>query len=359
MESSSRIETAGGSGSVDFSRWAVVARKDNTGFGRQAADIRQVLGIGYHFVCPSDRIEGHPPSGVDEIPLPPDMPVEGLRELLARVQGIIFFETYSRWHPELLRVSSDLGVKSVCVPNWEWFNGKDPMWHKCDYFACPTHYTEKVVRGYGWRNAAYVTWPLDMQRFQARGVQGQARLFIHNAGLVDPDDRKGTRDTIRAFMRSKRKDIRLLVRMQKKVDLPAVDSRVEIFVGDIKNAEDLYSTGDVAVQPSKMEGIGFMVIEPCAVGMPVISTNYPPMNEFVQQPSMLVKPAWFKRKAFPTTWIKHAHLRVPSISDLCRKIEWCAGNDLTEISLQNRRLAETMFDREVLLRVWSEHLGAL
>ena len=32
--------------SVDFSRWAVVAHKDDTGFGRQAADIRAVLGLG-------------------------------------------------------------------------------------------------------------------------------------------------------------------------------------------------------------------------------------------------------------------------------------------------------------------------
>jgi glycosyltransferase involved in cell wall biosynthesis len=157
-------------------------------------------------------------------------------------------------------------------------------------------------------------------------------------------------------MRSKRKDIRLRVRLQKEVDLPAVDSRVEILVGDLKNPEELYQSGDVALQPSKMEGIGFMVIEPYAVGMPVVTTDYPPMNEFVVQPSMLVKPRWFKRKAFPNSWVKQAHLRLPSTRDLCRKIEWCADNDLAEISRQNRRSAEAMFDRDVIRRVWSEHL---
>ena len=44
-----------------------------------------------------------------------------------------------------------------------------------------------------------------------------------------------------------------------------------------------------------------MVIEPVASGIPVIATNYPPMNEFVRQPEMLTKLQWFKRKAMRTT----------------------------------------------------------
>jgi glycosyltransferase involved in cell wall biosynthesis len=345
--------------SFDFAQWAVVARKDNTGFGRQAADVRQVLKLGYHFVCPSDRIEGKPPEGPDEFWLRADFSEEQLRALLSKVRGIIFFETYGTWHPLLLKVAKELGVKSVCVPTWEWFRGKDPIWKLCDFFACPTRFTVGIVEGYGWKNAVYLPWTLDLSRFAARKITGPGRLFIHNAGLVDPDDRKGTRDAIRAFKKVKRDDIRLIVRMQKEAALPPLDSRIELQVGNVANPEELYATGDVAIQPSKMEGIGFMVIEPVCAGLPVITINYPPMNEFVRQPEMLAKLRWFRRKAFPTNWVKHAHLRLPNLGDLAQRIAWCAQNNLEPISLGNRHHAEGLFDPDRLRLIWTQRLSAL
>jgi 1,2-diacylglycerol 3-alpha-glucosyltransferase len=212
------------------------------------------------------------------------------------------------------------------------------------------------VQSYGWRRAKYVPWTLNLNRFARRQVTGAARLFVHNAGLVDRDDRKGTRDAIKAFMKVQRDDLRLIVRMQNDVPLPKVDSRIEVRVGNMERPEQLYETGDVAVQPSKMEGIGFMVIEPLCVGLPVITSNYPPMNEFVRQPEMLAKLKWFKRRAYANNWVKHAHLRLPRASDLARRIEWCADHDLGAISAENRRLAESLFDPQRLRQVWAECL---
>jgi glycosyltransferase involved in cell wall biosynthesis len=343
----------------DFSQWAVVARKDNTGFGRQAEDVRQVLGLGFHFVCPSDRIEGKALAGSDEFWLRPDISEDELAALLNKVKGILFFETYGTWHPALLKVAKKLGVKTVCIPTWEWFRGEDPMWQLCDFFACPTQFTVGIVKRYGWQNARYLPWTLDLRRFPARTVSGSARLFVHNAGLVDHDDRKGTRDAINAFRRVQRDDIRLVVRMQKAAPMPSLDSRIDIQVGNLSRPEDLYASGDVAIQPSKMEGIGFMVVEPACSGVPVITNNYPPMNEFVRQPEMLAKLKWFKRTAFASQWVKQAHLRLANISDLARKIEWCAGHDLAAISAANRRMAETMFDPGTLRRQWASLLGSL
>jgi len=343
----------------DFADWGVVARKDNTGFGRGAADVRRVLGLGSHFVCPSDRIEGRPPEGDGEFCLRPDCSEEELTALLRKVKGILFFEAYGTWHPSLLRVARSLGVKTVCIPTWEWFRGEDPTWGLCDLFACPTRFTVGVVTAYGWERARYIPWPLDLDRFPARTISGPARLFIHNAGLVDRDDRKGTRDAIRAFTRVKRDDIRLIVRMQKEAPLPQLDRRIEVRVGDLANPTDLYASGDVAIQPSKMEGIGFMVIEPVSSGIPVVTIDYPPMNEFVRQPELLTRLKWFKRKAYANHWVKHAHLRLARISDLTRKIEWCAENDMAPMSAGNRHFAEATFDPAALRQEWAQCLGAL
>ncbi len=338
-----------------FADWAIVAHKDDTGFGRMAADARKVLGFGRHFVIPSERLKDHPVDGTSEKWLAKDAPEELVRSLLSEVRGIVFFERHA-WHPALLRIAHELGVATVCVPMWEWFKGDAPEWRHCDLFVCPTRFTEHIIRSYGFTNTAVLPWAVDLDKFAPRRISGPARLFVHNAGLVDHDDRKGTRDTIQAFRKVKRNDVRLLVRMQKATDLPPIDERIEVRVGNLGDASDLYATGDVCIQPSKMEGLGFMVLEPACCGIPVITTDYPPMNEFIRQPEMRCATRWFKRRAYASQWIRHSHLKLPSISDLARRIEWAADNDMADISRSNRSWAESFFDPAALVAAWSKAL---
>ena len=343
---------------VDFQRWAVVAHKDDTGFGRQAADLRATLRVGTHIVVPSERLSDHPINpATDRLLLPTD-PVKRVAEVLHRIDGIIFPERPA-WHPALLATARKMGVKTVCIPNWEWFDGRAPEWAFCDFFACPARFTETVVRGYGWQNTCVLPPPLNLAALPVRRIEGPARTFIHNAGLVDHDDRKGTRDTIEAFKRVRRDDLRLIVRLQKNAPLPSLDPRITVEVGNVPDAASLYIEGDCAIQPSKMEGVGYMVLEPVCCGLPVITCDYPPMNEFVRQPAMRAKLRWFKRRAFPTAWVKHAHLRLPRIADLARRIETCAAQDLAAISRENRAWAVERFDEESLRQNWRRALSGL
>lgn len=336
-----------------FSRWAVCGFKDNTGLGRMANDVRSVLGIGHHLVTPSERLPGQPVTGPSDRLLPKDAPIEAVRECLLGLDGVLILERPT-WHPEILRLAREMHVTTVCVPMWEWFNGTAPEWKYCDLFACPCVFTEKIVRSYGFRNTICLPWPLDLTKLTQRYVTGPARHFIHNAGLVDQDDRKGTHDTIKAFCRLKRQDIRLTVRMQKEVSLPPMDERVEVVTENLKHVSDLYSTGDICVQPSKMEGIGFMVLEPVCAGMPVITTDYPPMKEFVHQFELRCKTKWRKRKAFATQWVPHAHLKLPRIRDLSRRMEWAASTDMAPISRANRQWAEATFNSQSLRQAWAQ-----
>jgi glycosyltransferase involved in cell wall biosynthesis len=108
-----------------------------------------------------------------------------------------------------------------------------------------------------------------------------------------------------------------------------------------------------------MEGIGFMVLEPVCSGLPVITTNYPPMNEYVQQADLRCRTKWFKRTAFATKWIPHAHLKPPSIRDLTRRMEWAAETDMTPISMYNRKWAEASFEPRLLRETWFEYLDQI
>ena len=341
--------------SLDFSRWAVHAHKDDTGLGRMASDVRVVLGFGHHLVIPTERLTDHPIDCLSERWLPANASPESVRSLLFGLDGILFFGRPA-WHPHILQIAREMGVATVCVPMWEWFNGHAPEWKYCDLFVCPSQFTQQIVCSYGFTNTCYLPWPIDLTKLPIREVRGPARHFIHNAGLVDHDDRKGTRDTIQAFSRLTRKDIRLTVRMQKTVPLPPVDERVKIVVGNLSSVSDLYTTGDVCVQPSKMEGIGFMVLEPACAGIPVLTTDYPPMSEYIQQAELRCRPRWRKRKAFASQWIRHAHLKLPNIRDLARRMDWAASTDLSAISVANRQWAEATFNAEALRAAWSEVL---
>jgi len=338
---------------LDFQQWAVVAHKDDTGFGRQARDIRKVLSIGRHIVIPTERLTDHPLNPSDEFLLPWESTAERVKEVLQGLQGIIFFERHT-WHPHLLPCARQLGVATVCVPNWEWFAGRHENWKMCDLFACPNEMALRTVRSYGWTNSVMLPWCLDLDSLPERLIKGPARTFVHNAGLVDINDRKGTRDTIEAFRRTRRKDIRLIVRLQKEAPLPKIDDRIDVRVGNVESHADLYRDVDVAIQPSKMEGIGFMILEAVCAGLPVITTDYPPMNEFVLQPEMRVGTHWWNRKAFATKWVNHAHLRLPRKSDIVRRIEWCADQDMERFSKQNRAWALEVFSADHLRRQWSE-----
>jgi glycosyltransferase involved in cell wall biosynthesis len=342
---------------LDFKQWAVVAHKDDTGFGRQARDIRKVLSIGRHIVIPSERLTDHPLNTHDEFLLSKHASEAGIKEVLQGLQGIIFFERHA-WHNDLLRCARELGVATVCVPNWEWFVGSHENWNNCDLFACPNEMALRTVRSYKRTNAVLLPWCLDLESLPIQFVKGPARTFVHNAGLVDADDRKGTRDTVDAFRRTHRKDIRLIVRLQKEVPLPKIDDRIDVRIGNVPSHADLYRDVDVAIQPSKMEGIGFMILEAVCAGLPVITTDYPPMNEFVLQPEMRVQTHWWNRRAFPTAWVKHAHLRLPRKADLVRRIEWCADQDMEPFSKQNRAWAEEVFSADHLRRQWSEAFDA-
>jgi glycosyltransferase involved in cell wall biosynthesis len=342
---------------IDFRRWAVVAHKDDTGLGRMARDARRVLGLGRHIVIPSERLANHPLDPAADFLLASTDPAGKVAQALEGLQGILVLERPD-WHPDLLRTARERGVLTVGVPMWEWFRHAAPAWAWCDLFACPNRMALRTLQKFGRENVVELPWCLDLASLPTQKIAGPARRFVHNAGLVDFNDRKGTRDTIEAFRRVQRDDIRLLVRMQKEAELPPPDPRIEIRIGNVADHAELYRDADVAIQPSKMEGIGFMVLEAVAAGLPVVTLDYPPMNEFVPQPEMRAAVRWWKPRAFHASWnLPHSRLALPHRRDLARRIAWCADHDLAPIAAQNRAWAEAVFAPEALRRVWAETLG--
>ena len=64
----------------------------------------------------------------------------------------------------------------------------------------------------------------------------------------------------------------------------------------------LYSIGDVYIYPTTREGIGLTITEAMCTGMPVVTPNYPTMNEWFEdnKEGRLIKPKKIKNSSMPT-----------------------------------------------------------
>ena len=62
------------------------------------------------------------------------------------------------------------------------------------------------------------------------------------------------------------------------------DPRVEVILEDLPTAEHLalFASADVCLAPSRWEGLGLHLYEAIALGLPVITNDYPPMNEVIR-----------------------------------------------------------------------------
>ena len=326
---------------LDLSRWAIVGVKNETGVGRMAKDLRRCLHPVHQLVLPSYRLAGQPlEAGESTISI--ESSDHTLREQLAELQGIIVFDD-SDFSRRIIRLAHGINIRTVFVVLWEWFRAYFPEVRLCDLLVCPNHFAAKITRTLGFRQIRELTWPLDLAPLPRRSIAGKGRSFLHNVGLYEPDDRKGTAEVLNAFRKVRCPDAELIVRVQNELPLATVDPRIRIESRHFERHGQLYEQGDVAIQPSKCEGLGFMLLEAIAAGMPVITTDYPPMNEYVHHPNMLVATQWGKKPAEQTHYIPQAHFKVPRTSALAKRIEWCADHDLGEISRSNRAWAEQVF----------------
>jgi glycosyltransferase involved in cell wall biosynthesis len=114
--------------------------------------------------------------------------------------------------------------------------------------------------------------------------------FFHSAGLSPR--RKGADLVLRAFSKIVG-PTRLVLHTQLDLDraMPELrgmmsylvtENRLRVITKTVP-APGLYHLGDVYVYPSRLDGIGLSVPEALACGLPVITCDQPPMNEFVNR----------------------------------------------------------------------------
>lgn len=195
---------------------------------------------------------------------------------------LLFFNEQNHW-PSVVLARRELGIPLGSYVDYYKANTV-PFFRLYDFLVCNTRRHQKAMAEHP--RAHYVPWGTDLGLFPPRlePVSPGSLVFFHSAGYVP--DRKGTVPLLRAFARVTGR-ARLVVHIQKPpASFPALaalagaDPRVELVVGEY-GAPGLYHRGDVYVYPTRLEGIGLTIAEALASGLPVITTDAPPMNEMV------------------------------------------------------------------------------
>jgi glycosyltransferase involved in cell wall biosynthesis len=138
--------------------------------------------------------------------------------------------------------------------------------------------------------------------------------------MAGPSDRKGTDIALQAFKQLKGAAHMILHTQLPSDAWPKIwrdciegDQRIEVLMEEIDPCE-LYRQGDLYLYPSRLEGIGLTLPEALATGLAVVTTDAPPMKEFIEpgKTGSLVKVSDHRARYdgyyWPESWVNPADL---------------------------------------------------
>ncbi len=268
----------------------LVGRIGTTGLGYQNEDFARHFEID-RWLIPIESADSHrarKKAGCRVDYLPIDADRASIRDWVSGLDWIIFIER--PYLNDLTATARYLGVSIAAVPNWEWLDPRVAWLRVADLLICPTKYSFDYIsdwrrrHGYGWE-AVYLPWPVDTDRFRFRQRKRCERFVFVNGrggqrptrldGSIAPQRRKGLELMTEAMWAAPELEF-LLYSLHG--ELPKLPSNVELRRPPADNRK-LYQHGDVCVAPSHLEGLGLQLLECQAAGMPLVTTDAPPMNE--------------------------------------------------------------------------------
>lgn len=224
-----------------------------------------------------------------ELDLAPPTPSDKrLGEWLRQVDALLFVER--PLYESLPRLAKALDIQVVCIPMWEWLDPRQDWLRYVDQMIGTTSHTMRILRswkkrfGFAWR-LEHVPWPVDTQRFAFRPrVVCRRFVHVHGGGGFPGKLQDGSGQVLRRKgLESVLDAARLVPEFPVIVYAPPAAIRfpprnVEVRDPPADNRL-LYADGDVCLLPSHWEGLGLPLLECQAAGMPLITTDHPPMNE--------------------------------------------------------------------------------
>lgn len=166
-------------------------------------------------------------------------------------------------------------------------------------------------------------WPELLGREVPQRTADAPVVFYYPAGYLET--RRAIRPTVEAFLRANARGARLLVKSVRPVpeDERIDDPRVTWHGEDLSRAEylDRLRSCDVCLSNTRWEGLGLVIYEAIAMGLPVIAPDFPPMSENVRHglTGLLVPLRRFGRGRAPSG-IPAADVSPSDLTDAVRRL---------------------------------------
>jgi len=212
-----------------------------------------------------------------------------LKKYILKYDYIITIELFM---PNIYEFCNDHRIKTIWIPNKEWTPIEDNIIKKFPsvWTIMPTNKGcyDFMRSKFNLKNLVLNTIAFDLPVINKEPQDDYITYFIHNAGLRGVGDRRNT-----ALVCSVMEDIL----MERKDIVFYLKSMTNCPINNLKNFDrfryinkkidletnmGLYASADFSIAPSKWEGNGFAIIESLHYGTPTITSNYPPMNEWIE-----------------------------------------------------------------------------
>ena len=332
-------------------RLGIIGYANNSGLGVMTQDLIRIFKIENHLIIPGGEkgTNLELSTALNKIASTSWLPPESLlRDFLLTIDIIITIET--TYHPGLFQICREMGVRSVFLSMWEWFE-----WSKykdadvyiatsimcCDYLLSTLNVESKDVINDHIDKIKYLPWALDTAKFEYKERCGNRDIttFVHNAGFGGMNYRKGSIEVIEAFKRFDGCKIRLLLRTQKPIeqypfyDYVKSDKRIHVFSGELESNKELYDEGDIFLYLARYDGQALVVEEAMACGFPVFVTDARPMNEFSDDHRFMIRVSEYRKLKIHNHFID---MNITDVDDLVNRMKWSTYEELHDVSLDNR-----------------------
>jgi len=244
------------------------------------------------------------------------------------------------------------GVRWVNVVHWDWFPAERLAELRLATLIAPNETCRHGLKHRYALDSTVLSIPLDIRGYNFR-KRGRALKFGLIYGFGGPSDRRSLKEVLDAWVSLKgRPD--LVVRSQEFPKEFRQTPGVTLEVVNKWHPSELYQDLDVAVQPSKFEGVGLSLLEAQACGVPVVTVDAEPMRTIA--PDLLVGVS----ATFHVATMKGHQIQAssPSVHSIIEMVSMLEKTDLGRLSEKARARAE-IFSWGRLKDGWMSFLSAL
>lgn len=329
-------------------RVAVVGWATDSGVGRELCDAVANLPIVGAFVLTHALKRNR----FDMVPEPVRYishgrdPVSEMQDFLEKRRPDVVLTWEGPPRSEFTDVWRRAGVRWINVVHWDWFPGIDAL--KGAELIAPNEMCQRGLQDRYGLSSTVLPVPVDIPKFPfVRRLKAVRFGMAYGAGGFH--DRRCLGETLAAWRLIKDAPI-LTISTQGKapqfVPTPATQLREK----NLWDPAEVYADWDIAIQPSRFEGVGLSLLEAQACGLPVLTLDAEPMRELA--PDLLVPAIGSSIENVPGHQVD---AWTPEPADLARAVDGIRGKDISDLSVRARSRAEK-FSWYALGKKWLEFL---